>query len=135
MSFVKKTKEFFGLEPTELGYEDDAYYAEEPRYTGAVAYERSYEPERTYQTAIVPVTVTSYADAVKIGEPFRDGDAVIFDLSNLSNDDAKRLIDFTAGLCFALRGTFKKLDNRVFGLMPENSTVYPADLERALQRR
>ena len=32
MSFIDKTKDFFGLGPVDIE-EDDAYYSEEPRYS------------------------------------------------------------------------------------------------------
>lgn len=145
MSFVKKTKEFFGLEePFEGGMvQEDAYYEDRPRYEGNLAYGRepsyrSYEDysQPSYSTAIVPAIIRSYSDATGIGEPFRDGDAVVFDLSSLSREDSKRIVDFAAGLCFALRGKMKKLDTAVFALVPEKATdVTTADLERAARIR
>ena len=45
-----------------------------------------------------------YSEARTIGERFRDGTPVIMDLVSMDNADAKRLVDFAAGLAFALRG-------------------------------
>ena len=55
-----------------------------------------------------------YAEARTIGERFRDGTPVIMDLVDMSNADAKRLVDFAAGLAFALRGSFDKVATKVF---------------------
>jgi cell division inhibitor SepF len=43
-----------------------------------------------------------YSEARTIGERFRDGTPVIMDLVSMDNADAKRLVDFAAGLAFAL---------------------------------
>lgn len=134
MSFMHKTKEFFGLAPADFEH-DDAYYADEPRYStnGSAAFAPRFEPEPT----IVPISLTSYNDAQKVGEPFREGDAVVFELTDASHDAAKRFIDFAAGLCFALRGRMVNLtkgmdtDRRVFAIVPENATIPTRDLEYA----
>lgn len=143
MSSVKKFKEFFGLAPFEG--EEDAYYADDHRYAEPAAYdaapaaERSYgyaaPASRAYNANIVPVTVASYKEATLIGDPFRDGDAVVFDMGDMPSDDARRIIDFAAGLCFALRGQMKKIDSRVFAMIPENADVAIYDLERAARIR
>lgn len=68
-----------------------------------------------------------YSEARTIGERFRDGSPVIMDLVEMSNDDAKRLVDFAAGLAFALRGTFDKVATKVFLLSPADVDVSPED--------
>lgn len=136
MSAVQKFKDFFGLAPYE-GEMDEAYYDEAPHYSAAPAYEdtraaRAYAPvRREYEANIVAVHVTEYAEATKIGEPFRDGDAVVFDMSEMSTDDARRIIDFAAGICYALRGDMKKLSPRVFAVIPEHAQVTTYELEKA----
>lgn len=145
MSIMKSAKEFFGLTPVDME-QDDAYYAEDSRYgdtQGSVAYapRRVYqepEPEpapQPYAATIVPVDLRSYTEATLIGDPFRDGDAVVFDLNRMERAEAKRIIDFAAGLCFALRGKMKKLDQMVFAVVPENAAVSTIDLERAARLR
>ena len=117
MSILTKTKNFFGLGPYELdGVREDAYYNDEPpapRYNGNLAYapEPDYEYQREsvelpFETSIVSVEVFSYNEAAKIGSAFRDGEAVIFDLSDMPNDIAKRVLDFSGGLVllFAYEG-------------------------------
>ena len=47
------------------------------------------------------------------------------DLVDMSNADAKRLVDFAAGLAFALRGSFDKVATKVFLLAPPTSTCRP----------
>ena len=68
---------------------------------------------------ITTLRPSDYSEARTIGERYRDGSPVIMDLVDMSNDDAKRLVDFAAGLAFALRGSFDKVATKVFLLSPE----------------
>lgn len=153
MSMIKKTKEFFGLTPFEA---DDAYYQDEPRYDGNAAYATDYRDQeygysrpqsavpvapapapapRAYQPTIVTVDLNSFEDAQEIGAAFRDGDAVVFDMSRLTREEARRIVDFAAGLCFALRGKMQKLDSENFAITPETSDISISELERAARIR
>ncbi|GAB05539.1 DUF552 domain-containing protein [Gordonia amarae] len=76
---------------------------------------------------ITTLRPSDYSEARTIGERYRDGSPVIMDLVNMSNDDAKRLVDFAAGLAFALRGSFDKVATKVFLLSPADVDVTPED--------
>jgi cell division inhibitor SepF len=71
-----------------------------------------------------------YSEARTIGERFRDGTPVIMDLVTMDNADAKRLVDFAAGLAFALRGSFDKVATKVFLLSPPDVEVTPEERRR-----
>ncbi|QBJ94862.1 cell division protein SepF [Rhodococcus sp. ABRD24] len=71
-----------------------------------------------------------YGEARTIGERFRDGSPVIMDLVEMSNADAKRLVDFAAGLAFALRGSFDKVATKVFLLSPADIDVSAEERRR-----
>lgn len=71
-----------------------------------------------------------YSEARTIGERFRDGTPVIMDLVSMDNADAKRLVDFAAGLAFALRGSFDKVATKVFLLSPSDVEVTPEERRR-----
>lgn len=70
---------------------------------------------------------TTYNEARTIGEHFREGVPVIMNLSEMDESDAKRLVDFAAGLAFGLRGTIERVTNRVFLLSPANVQVTAED--------
>ncbi|SDU40959.1 cell division protein SepF [Gordonia westfalica] len=76
---------------------------------------------------ITTLRPSDYGEARTIGERFRDGNPVIMDLVDMTNDDAKRLVDFAAGLAFALRGSFDKVATKVFLLSPADVDVSPED--------
>lgn len=62
----------------------------------------------------------SYNDARRIGEEFRVGVPVIMNLGDMDDSDAKRIIDFAAGLVFGLHGTIERITGKVFLLSPAN---------------
>ena len=72
----------------------------------------------------------NYNEARLVGENYRDGTPVIMNLSEMDDSDAKRLVDFAAGLIFATRGTIERVTNKVFLLSPPNVSVSTEDKER-----
>ncbi|CAB4939277.1 MAG: DUF552 domain-containing protein [Actinobacteria bacterium] len=74
-------------------------------------------------TRIETVHPRSYNDARRIGEDYREGVPVIMNLSELDDMDAKRIVDFAAGLVFGLRGSIERVTNKVFLLSPPNVDV------------
>ena len=72
----------------------------------------------------------TYNEARTIGENFREGVPVIMNLSEMDDADAKRLVDFAAGLIFGVRGSIERVTNKVFLLSPPNVTVAAEDKER-----
>jgi cell division inhibitor SepF len=89
-----------------------------PTTTSALSVTPVAEPYR-----IVTLHPTSYNDAKTIGLEFRDGVPVIMNLTDMDDADAKRLVDFSAGLVFAQRGTIERVTNKVFLLSPPNVDV------------
>ena len=81
-------------------------------------------------TRIITVHPRTYNEARVIGEHFRDGVPVIMNLTEMEDLDAKRLVDFAAGLIFGLRGTIERVTSKVFLLSPPNVTVTAEDKER-----
>jgi cell division inhibitor SepF len=64
-----------------------------------------------------------YRDAQVIAETFREGVPVIMNLSQMSEPEAKRLIDFASGLSQGLYGKIERVTNKVFLLSPEHVAV------------
>ena len=73
---------------------------------------------------------STYNEARVIGENFREGIPVIMNLSEMDDADAKRLVDFAAGLVFAVHGTIERVTNKVFLLSPPNVAVAAEDKQR-----
>jgi cell division inhibitor SepF len=95
----------------------------------------THEAPRPTTTAAAMSRITTlhprtYNEARVIGENFRDGVPVIMNLSEMDDTDAKRLVDFAAGLVFSVRGTIERVTNKVFLLSPPNVSVTAEDKQR-----
>jgi cell division inhibitor SepF len=76
----------------------------------------------------------TYNEARTIGEHFREGTPEIMNLTEMVDSDAKRLVDFAAGLIFGLRGSIERVTNKVFLLSPANVEVTAEDKARIAER-
>jgi cell division inhibitor SepF len=83
---------------------------------------------------ITTIHPRSYNDAKAIGEAFRNGIPVIMNLGDMADADAKRVVDFAAGLIFGLHGSIEKVTSKVFLLSPSHVEVTPADKPRVPER-
>ena len=72
---------------------------------------------------ILTVHPRQYRDAQVIAESFRDGIPVIINLSQMSEPDARRLIDFASGLSQGLYGKIERVTKQVFLLSPAHIVV------------
>jgi cell division inhibitor SepF len=94
-----------------------------------------WKPETTADlTRITTLHPRTYNEARTIGEHFRDGTPVIMNLTEMVDSDAKRLVDFAAGLIFGLRGSIERVTNKVFLLSPANVQVTAEDKARIAER-
>ena len=80
-------------------------------------------PAPTGLDRITTIHPRTYNEAKTIGESFRGGTPVIMNLTDMDDADAKRLVDFAAGLVFGLHGTIERVTNKVFLLSPANVSV------------
>ncbi len=148
-SGMRKVGVYLGLLEDTDRYEDD-YYADDEatqqpastaRPLAATPQERSAsvaslsERRRPAQSVAELSRITTlhprnYNEARTIGEHFRDGIPVIMNLSEMDDSDAKRLVDFSAGLVFATRGSIERVTSKVFLLSPANVSVTAEDKQR-----
>jgi cell division inhibitor SepF len=149
---MRKIGEYLGL-LEDTGVYDDDYdepgYAEpepQPRRTPAqpAPVADLSQRRRTPAPAAAPVAVAelsrittlhprTYNEARTVGENFRDGVPVIMNLSEMDDTDAKRLVDFAAGLVFATRGTIERVTQKVFLLSPPNVSVAAEEKQRLVE--
>lgn len=139
---LKKTMVFLGL--AEEGLEDESPVQAAPERDHAPAAQPAAKPSQAaVRPAVAPlrrvtpvrnqapqtmneiftVHPTAYRDAQVIAESFRDGIPVIMNLSRMSDDEAKRLIDFSSGLTLGLNGRIERVTSKVFLLTPEHIEV------------
>jgi cell division inhibitor SepF len=91
-------------------------------------------PQTTDLARITTLHPRTYNEARTIGEHFREGTPVIMNLTEMVDSDAKRLVDFAAGLIFGLRGSIERVTNKVFLLSPANVEVTAEDKARIAER-
>jgi len=72
---------------------------------------------------ILTVHPQHYKDAQMIAENFREGIPVIINLSQMSEPDARRLVDFASGLSQGLYGKIERVTGKVFLLSPAHVVV------------
>ncbi|UPK73347.1 cell division protein SepF [Nocardioidaceae bacterium SCSIO 66511] len=87
-------------------------------------------PPITDLSRITTLHPRTFNEARTLGEEFRDGTPVIMNLSEMDGNDAKRLVDFAAGLVFAVHGAMERVTNKVFLLSPPNVSVAAEDKQR-----
>jgi cell division inhibitor SepF len=87
-------------------------------------------PVMTELSRITTLHPSTYNEARTIGENFREGIPVIMNLSEMDDADAKRLVDFAAGLVFAVHGSIERVTNKVFLLSPPNVAIAAEDKQR-----
>jgi cell division inhibitor SepF len=139
MGSVRRASAWLGLvDDREMRYYDDEY-AEGPE-PGDTAEPWTTDPRvrvvaegaQEQGGRIATVTPESFRDARRVGELFRDGVPVVVNLTAMETADAKRVVDFAAGLIFGLRGSIDRVANRVFLLTPSEYRVV-SDTRRAAE--
>ncbi|WP_347344348.1 cell division protein SepF [Microbacterium sp.] len=129
---LKKTMVYLGLADEEEAYDEPAAEStgrREHTVEKAAPVTPLHRPAVVRQPSvgavseILTVHPKQYRDAQVIAENFRDGIPVIINLSQMSDADARRLIDFASGLSLGLYGRIERVTSKVFLLSPENVAV------------
>jgi cell division inhibitor SepF len=129
--YVSEYAEHDGEPQTQAGYGADVALDSRGRA------DRRPAPEPVHTTDLARITTLhprTYNEARTIGEHFREGTPVIMNLTEMVDSDAKRLVDFSAGLIFGLRGSIERVTNKVFLLSPANVEVTAEDKARIAER-
>lgn len=134
-SFGAKARRFMGwYSADDIEMENEDFIEEEdfadvtPMSSATPASVSSITPIREASSAselsrIVTFHPTSFSDSLSIGDAYRKGVPVILNLSDLNDAEARRIVDFAAGLAFGLHGVIERVTNRVFLLSPRTVEV------------
>ena len=137
MSFINAIKDFIGIE-TDEDYDDD-YYEEDD--------EIEEEPERKApyfkksSSKVVPIGSNSgnakiriikpvtFDDSTKISDEVKARRLVIFDVGNMDEDEARRVVDFVAGSVYGLSGNIRRVSGGIFVAAPSNIDITVDNLQ------
>jgi len=72
---------------------------------------------------ILTVHPRAFRDVQVIAEHFRDGVPVIINITQMTDAEARRLIDFSCGLAEALSGRIERVTGKVFLLSPAHVAI------------
>lgn len=72
---------------------------------------------------VVVIRPESMEDASEITDTLLSGKAVILNLEGIHVDIAQRVIDYSAGSCYAMRGNLQKITNYIFLVTPANVDI------------
>ena len=105
------------------------------RHAAAQARASSRRTPQAEMNEILTVHPRQYRDAQVIAESFREGIPVIINLSQMTDGDARRLIDFASGLSQGLYGKIERVTNKVFLLSPAHVAVSRRERRGRVRRR
>jgi cell division inhibitor SepF len=85
-------------------------------------------------TRVSVIEPSSFNDAQALADRFKRQQPVILNLQNVDGDLARRMVDFCAGLTYALDGHIQTVASRVFLLTPRNVEVSAEERKRIAER-
>ena len=101
---------------------------------GGASHLRAVPDQRAPQTRVSVVDPSSFNDAQALADRFKRQQPVILNLQNADGELSRRMVDFCAGLTYALDGQIQTVANRVFLLTPRNVEVSAEERKRLAER-
>ena len=138
--FMKNAMSYLGM--TDVVDDDDPVLDEEPvessfdsdhsvtpmtsnasSGTSGASRESSTSPFPGRVSRITTIHPKTYDEAQMVGRALRDGVPVVLNLTGVPEAVAYRIVDFSAGVVFGVRGSIERVTPRVFLLSPANIKV------------
>ena len=133
MGFINSVKNFIGLEDDEEEYYEDDYvedeeeeYDEEPkkRFSSFASRAAKVVPVNSGATSKVRIIKPkSFDESGKIADEIKGDRLVIFDVTSLGTDEARRIVDFIAGSAYALNGNVRRVSGGIFVAAPSRIDI------------
>lgn len=138
--FMKNAMSYLGM--TDVVDDDDEIAAEEPAAPAASGFDadhsvtpmapstpsapavsRESTPFANRVSRITTIHPKTYEDAQMVGRAIRDGVPVVLNLTGVPEAVAYRIVDFSAGVVFGVRGSIERVTPRVFLLSPAQVNI------------
>ena len=127
--FMKNAMSYLGMSDVAEG-EDDF---EDDVDTGETSFDSDHsvtaprEQSNPFQggrvSRITTIHPKTYDDAQMVGRAIRDGIPVVLNLTGVAEAVAYRIVDFSAGVVFGVRGSIERVTPRVFLLSPAQVNI------------
>ncbi len=101
---------------------------------GSQAHLRAVPDSRVPPTRVSVIDPSSFNDAQALADRFKRQQPVILNLQQADVELSRRMVDFCAGLTYALDGQIQTVANRVFLLTPRNVEVSAEERKRLAER-
>lgn len=85
--------------------------------------QRETSPFQSRVSRITTIHPKTYEDAQLVGRAIRDGVPVVLNLTGVPEAVAYRIVDFSAGVVFGVRGSIERVTPRVFLLSPAQVNI------------
>lgn len=139
MSFINAFKNFIGME-TDDDYEDDYYEEEELDDEDE---KRTFHSSKKSSSRVFPiggsasasnaririVKPNTFDDSTKVADEVKARRLVIFDVGNMDEDEARRVVDFVAGAVYGLSGNIRRVSGGIFVAAPSNIDITGDNLQ------
>ena len=146
--FMKRTMSYLGMSDVVPEDEDDEVIDEEPESSfdtdrsvtpipaastqHSTSQRKSVAPFHANIHRITTIHPQSYDDAQLVGRALRDGIPVVLNLTDVSQSQAYRIIDFSSGVVFGISGSIERVTERVFLLRPARVDIVAEDTESGM---
>ena len=116
-----RKKLFSGSKKSNDDNEDTAAVNDKPRFSSRAKVVPIKQSSRGLE--VVVIRPESMEDASEITETLLTGKAVVLNLEGIHVDIAQRIIDYSAGSCYAISGNLQKITNYIFLVTPPNVDI------------
>ena len=133
MSFINSVKSFIGMDDDDEFYDDDEYmedddeeYDDEPkrRFASFTGRASKVVPVRAGSSSKVRIIKPkSFEESGKIADEIKEDRLVIFDVTTLDIDQARRIVDFIVGAAYALNGNVRRVSGGIFVAAPNSIDI------------
>ena len=105
-------------------YDDDDEYEEKPKKAPAKVTQMR-QPRRTAGNGmeVCVIKPTSVEDSREVTDTLLSNRTVVLNLEGLDMDIAQRIIDFTFGSTYAIKGNFQKISQYIFIITPASVDI------------
>lgn len=104
-------------------YDDEPPAREKTKTMPKVTQMRSVKKQSSGGMEVCVIKPTSVEDAREITETLLSNRPVVLNVEGLDIDIAQRIIDFTSGSCFAIKGNLQKISNYIFIITPSSVDI------------